>query len=195
MARQNQQQTPGFDIRPDVLANGIERRRIESIVTLKRMLAGSIVILMLAVSSMAAACDLSCGFAEAQADCHSMRMKAGDSSVADMRTSDTEMGGMAMPPESSATLPDRVAISPALRTEMRHARIGEMGPCERQSCNEFAAYILKSACQDGSQSRIDPAIASLPLAAQLQTTFHDAGDGITTYSPGDRGPLLVALRI
>lgn len=192
MTRRSLRQTSAVNASLDVLANRIEGRNIEFIVNSKRMLAGSIVILMLAVSSMAAACDLRCGFAEAQADCHSMRMKAGDSSVADMETSDT---GMAMSPEPSASLADRATISSALIMEMHHARIGEMGRCERHSCDEFAAYILKSVRHDGSQSRIAMAVVPSPVIAHLQTILHEAGNRITAFNFGDHVPPLVALRI
>ena len=195
MTRLSLRQTPAYDVRLDVLANRIEGRNIEFIVNSKRMLAGSIVILILAVSSMAAACDLRCGFAEAQADCHSMRMKAGDSSVAEIETRDAEMAGMAMSPEPSASLADRAAVSSALVMEMHHARIGEMGRCERHSCDEFAACILKSVRHDGSKSRITLAVVPSPVTAHLQTIAHEAGNRITLFNPGDRVPLLVALRV
>jgi hypothetical protein len=195
MTRQNLRQMPAFKIRHDVLANGIERRRIDRIVNLKRMLAGSIVVLMLLVSSMAAACDLSCGFAKARADCHSVRMNTLESAAADMEMSDTGMSGMAMPPESSATIPDQGAASFTFHIEMHDALIGEMGPCERQSCNEYGAYISKSTRHDASQFRAALTVVSLPRMALLQTSFYDLRDGVATFSPGDGVPLRMTLRI
>jgi len=195
MTRQNLRQTPGFDIRLDVLANGIEWRRIDDIVNLKRMLAGLIIVLMLSVSSMAAACDLSCGFAKAQADCHSSRMKSQDSSAAGMEMSGTGMDGMTMPPESSASLPGPGATFSSSHMEMHHALMGEMGPCERESCDEYGAYISKLTRHDASQFRAALTVVSLPRMAQLQASFYDPRDGIATFSPGDRVPLRTTLRI
>jgi hypothetical protein len=159
------------------------------------MLAGSIIVPILFVSSMAAACDIACGFAKAQADCHSARMNIRDSAAASMPMSDDGMAGMAMPPEPGATLAGQETISATLQMETHHARIGQMGPCERQSCNEYAAYISKSTRHDAPRFRAALTVVSLSRMAQLQTSFYDPRDGIPTFSPGDRVPLRTTLRI
>jgi hypothetical protein len=155
---------------------------------LKRTIVGSIVVLMLAVSSMAGACDISCGFA--QADCHSVQMKA--STAAEMEMSGNGMADMAMPPESGAVPSDRASISFSLNMEMRHARLGQMGPCERQSCNDYAAYISRSFRRNAPQFRTALAVARLPRPT---VSFYEARDGIARLSPGSRMPLPTTLRI
>jgi hypothetical protein len=164
---------------------------MDNVFILKRMIAGSIVVLMLAVSAVAAACDLACGFAEAQADCHSARITTGNSSDAYVEMSG--MSGMTMPDELNA---GRAAISSALDMEMHHARIGQMGPCERQFCNdEGAAYISRSVRRDAPALRIGLAVECLPRMGPIYAGFYDARDGIARFRSGDRVPLRILLRV
>ena len=51
-------------------------RKIETGMMIRRIFAGSIVALLLSVSSLAAACDLSCAFASMNSDCHSQQAES-----------------------------------------------------------------------------------------------------------------------
>src|ERR1700676_5285457 len=107
--------------------------------TMRRIFASSIVALMLSVSPLAAACDLSCAFASLNSDCHSEQTEPQGPSSGDMKMDGMATDGMTMP--EMAHSGDQQAIS---RTRTSHPTIGEMGPCERQSCDPDSAVSAKA---------------------------------------------------
>lgn len=107
---------------------------------MKRIVAGLIVALLLAVTSVAAACDLSCAFGVADSDCHaSAESSQFAMDPAAMSMSGMDMAGMAMP--EIATDLGQPPSSNISRAKAAHPTVGDMGPCERQSCekNTFVA--------------------------------------------------------
>jgi len=68
---------------------------------IKRVFVGSIVALLLSVSSLAAACDVSCAFASMNSDCHSDRAESQDSTPGGMKMDGMAMDGMTMPEMAS----------------------------------------------------------------------------------------------
>ena len=69
---------------------------------IRRIFAGSIVALLLSVSSLAAACDLSCAFASMNSDCHSQQTESQDSASGGMNMDGMAMAGMTMPEMASS---------------------------------------------------------------------------------------------
>src|SRR5579864_3745334 len=100
---------------------------------IRRIFAGSIVALLLSVSPLAAACDISCAFPSISADCHSQRTESQASASGGMKMDGMAMAEMPMPEMANGQgqQPEPAATGP----NASHALIGEMGPCERQSCD------------------------------------------------------------
>jgi len=160
----------------------------------KRMIAGSIAALLLAVTSMAAACDLSCAFAMASSDCHaseSTTASAGSSdAMARMDMGGMDMSGMAMPGVSdSATSP---SISSA---KAAHPSIGDMGPCERQSCDK-GSFVFAKAGRSGTGriNSILPAAKNVSAGAAPRI-FYGARDDGAHFPSFKASPLSTILRI
>src|ERR1700688_1049738 len=95
---------------------------------IRRIFAGSIVALLLSVSSLAAACDLSCAFASMASDCHAEQTEAQNLSSGQMK-----MDGMAMSEMSGVDSMNQPMVSGPPRTMPIHAKVLDMGTCERQS--------------------------------------------------------------
>src|ERR1700674_4609123 len=111
---------------------------------IRRIFAGSIVAILLSASSMAAACDLSCGFASMKSDCHARQAEPQDSSSGDMNMSGMSMAGMTMPEMSSHDSIDQQMVSAPSRTMPVHAAVVDMGACERQSCDQAPVLAVKA---------------------------------------------------
>jgi hypothetical protein len=162
----------------------------------RRILAGFVVTLLLGVSSMAAACDLSCAFAVADSDCHSR--EAASQSLTDSRTAmdGMDMAGMAMPAMNKGEdLPTISDISQARAAHPAHPLISDMGPCERQSCDKGTFVSVKANRAGASRLRLAPAIASNSLADTAPPLFHDARDDVASALPSHRNSLQLNLRI
>lgn len=163
--------------------------------TMRHIFAGLIVALLLSVSSLAAACDLSCSFPQAQADCHSAQMGTGDSMKADIQMGDMTMAGMAMPAMANAGPTDQQIISTLPQPEIHHGLIGAMGPCERQSCDQGATDSFKSTHTIAAHFHTILAVAHSPSVDGLQSVFYDARANFSAFRPDRRVPLNISLRI
>jgi hypothetical protein len=160
---------------------------------IKRIFVGSIVTLLLSVSSLAAACDLSCAFPSMSADCHSEQTEPQDSLSGGMKTDGMAMAGMTMPEMGSGA--SQQTVSAISRTNSNHPSIGEMGPCERQTCDSDTPVSARMTRSIDSQFHSILANTETPRANCAPTLFHDARDDIAQYRPGDRSPLHLSLRI
>ncbi len=157
---------------------------------LRRLFASCAAVTLLSVSSLAVACDLSCGFAQLQPDCHSTQMSAEESMPTGMA-----MNGMAMPGTNDADSGGRQLVSAPSHAETRHAVVGEMGPCERQSCDQGQAVAAKANQPGAEQFQAIFIVAGFPSASSLQATFHDARDDLVFRSHSIHSPLSISLRI
>jgi hypothetical protein len=162
---------------------------------IKRAVAGSVVTLLLAVTSMAAACDLSCTFGFADSDCH-----AGGQPAPDSMASAIDMRGMDMPQMSMPGVGQEQASPVASRvsqTKAAHPSIGDMGPCERQSCGGSSFVATSAGRSNAAGVSSVPAIAqnlSVVVAAQI---LHGAREDISRPAPYpyQASPLSIILRI
>jgi hypothetical protein len=169
------------------------RRRMEIGMMVKRIIAGSIVTLLLSVSSLAAACDLSCAFAGADSDCHSQETPFQDSANAGMKMDGMDMAGMTMPDTSKGETqqPDSAISSPT----PGHPAIGEMGACEKQPCYDGPAISAKTARFVDSQIHSLVAFIEAPGAEVSLPFLYEARDDIALYRRLDVNPLQLTLRI
>jgi hypothetical protein len=161
--------------------------------TIRRTLAGLIATVMFSVSSMAAACDLSCSFAQRRTDCHAQEAKRHSSPDASGRVDDMVMDGMAMP--EMAIGENQMAVSASTKGMPAHPWIGEMGPCERQSCDRGSAVFARTVRSATPQLHLVFTPIEARLAARASPVFHDARDDLATPLPRDGSPLRVSLRI
>jgi hypothetical protein len=160
---------------------------------IRRILAGSIVALLLFVSSLAAACDLSCAFPSMSADCHLEQTEPQDSSSGGMKMDGMAMAGMTMPKMGSGrNLQTVSAISP---TNASHPSIGEMGPCERQSCDSDTPVSARMTRSIDAQFHSIMANTETLRVICAPTLVHDARDDIAHYRPSGRSPLHLSLRV
>jgi hypothetical protein len=162
----------------------------DSAVKMKRIFACSLTTLLLCVSSWAAACDLSCGFASLQADCHSPQMAAKESGPPD-----TAMPGMAMPEMDRTSSMNQQVFSPSSQAMPAHAALVDMGACEHQSCDQAQALGAKGNHSTTAQLDMIWTVAGFPRTDGVQTAFHDARDTLAALSPAIHSPLSVSLRI
>lgn len=164
---------------------------------MKRMIAGSIAALLLAVTSMAAACDLSCAFAMASSDCHaseSTTASAGSGdAMAGMGMGGMDMSGMAMPAVSdSATPPSTSDMSPA---KAAHPSIGDMGPCERQSCDKGSFVFVNAGRSAAHVAQAAPPALPVSSLAAGRPVFGDVRYDAAPTSPFRTVSLNLILRI
>jgi|HubBroStandDraft_4_1064222.scaffolds.fasta_scaffold132415_2 hypothetical protein len=160
---------------------------------IRRIFAGAIVVLLLSVSTLAAACDLSCAFAAMSSDCHAERTAAQDSGPDGMNMNGMSMAGMTMPEIGNS--PDQQTVSAVSRTTAGHPSIGEMGPCERQACDNDSTVSVKASRSVAPQLHSILAAAETPRAVIAPSYFHDARDDISHYRPLDGSSFLLSLRI
>jgi len=145
----------------------------------------SLVALLLFVSSLAAACDLSCGFALFRSDCHSPEMAATDSGASDMTLVERA-------DENSTE--QQIASSPH-QAMPAHAVLADMGACERQSCDQAQALASKADHSTAAQFDTISTHAESPSMESLQTALHETRDDIPLFSPLVGSLLDVSLRI
>jgi hypothetical protein len=159
--------------------------------TKRRIFAGSIVVLLLSVSPLAVACDLSCAFPSLNSDCHSEQTKPQRfSSSGDMKMDGMAMDGMTIP--EMAQNEDQLAIS---RGKSRHPAIGEMGPCERQVCDTDSAVSARVSRSADLHFHSILAVADTCRARNALSLFHGARDSIAKDYVRDGSPLHLSLRV
>src|SRR4029077_17014783 len=112
---------------------------------LKSILASSIVTLMLSVSAFGTACELACGFAPKNSDCHTEQAQAQDSPTT-MKMSDMDVPGMGMPDMAGRSSNSLEMVSSARREDPAHATLVDMNSCERQSCDQAQATVAQANC-------------------------------------------------
>ena len=161
---------------------------------MKRAVASSIVALLLAVTSMAAACDLSCAFGLAGSDCHASGERAQPSMASAIDMSGMSMmAGMAMPGMSDGQSQRSTPV--ISRVQSAHPSIGDMGPCERQSCDKGSFVFVEAG---RANSRATFSILRLGHSATegaALRAFHGARDEVATPPSFQASPLKSVLRI
>jgi hypothetical protein len=155
---------------------------------IKRIFAGSIVALLLSVASLAAACDLSCAFASMNSDCHSEKTESQNSAAGGM-----DMAGMAMPDVAGGE--GQQAVSAGAPGSVAHPSISEMGPCQKQACDNGFAVSAKTTRSVDSHSHSPLAVTETSRADEVPTRFHEARDGIATFHILDGSPPHLDLRL
>jgi hypothetical protein len=160
---------------------------------IRRIFAGSIVALLLSVTPLAAACDVSCVFASMSSDCHAKQTGSQDSAPGGMTMDGMAMAEMTMP--EMGTGEDQQGVSAISQSKASHPSIGEMGPCERQACDNGSAIFAKTTRSGDSQFHSILAVAETPRADGPLTLFRDARDDIATPHVRDGSPLHLSLRI
>lgn len=158
----------------------------------KKAIAASIIALLLAVTSVGAACDVSCAFGLASADCHSGDAPAVSSISAAMDMGGMDMPGMAMP----GTNQDQIKAPNAkiLRTSAPHPSIGDMGPCERQSCDKASLVFVKGQRSELRSAPLVALRAAITITGISRQVFRDARDDVAPSSL-TANPLTLTLRI
>ena len=157
---------------------------------IRRIFAGTLAALLLCVSSFAAACDLSCGFALFRSDCHSPQIAAEESQRPEMA-----MAGMAMPEIAGWSSTNQPMVSSAPQSMPGHAVLAEMGACMRQSCDQAQALASKANHSTAGQFETVSTIAGFFQTENLRAAFHEARGGIAPLTPIVHVPLDVSLRL
>ncbi len=161
---------------------------------LRRILAGSILALLLSASSLGAACDLSCAFASMNSDCHSARADSEASESGSMNMAGMAMAaGMIMPEMGGSQ--DQQAIPVISEAKPQHTSIGAMGPCEKQACDGSSTISARMNGSSDSRFHLIPAVSETPRAVGAQTLFRDARDDVANDHLKDESPLHLSLRI
>ena len=173
--------SPSARDRPGPRKNSVKTRRIS---------AGALVMLLLCVSSYAAACDLSCGFALFRSDCHSPEIAAADSGASDMRMTDMKMPEIA---GEGSTNQRMVRLPP--QSMPAHAVLADMGACERQSCDQGQALASRADHSNALQFDTISIVAESAYTESLRVAFHEGLENIPPFSPFVYSPLDVSLRI
>jgi hypothetical protein len=155
----------------------------------RRIFAGILAALLLFVSSLAAACDLSCGFAQFRSDCHSPQMAAEESQRPGMA-----MAGMAMPEMASDSSTIQL-VSSASQSMPGHAVLADMGACMRQSCDQAQTLASKANHSTAGRFETVSTVSSFSHMESLRAAFHEIRGGIARFTPIVRIPLDVSLRI
>jgi len=86
-------------------------------------------------------------------------------------------------------------VSSATLANVAHPSIGEMGPCEKQNCDNGSAVSAKTTRSVDSHFHSLLAVAGTPRGDDALTIFHDARDDIAHYRTLDASPLQLSLRI
>src|ERR1700738_417770 len=163
-----------------------------SAVKARSILAGALAAMLLCVSSLAAACDFSCGFARQRSDCHSTQMTPGSS---DMTMADMAMPGMTMPEISGYTSISGKTVSPSSKGMPTHAALVDMGACERQSCDQTQVVASKS---NPATFKMFEAISKIPGSFNMEglhVSFYESRDELASFAPSVLISFNVTLRI
>lgn len=162
---------------------------------LRRLLAGIVLTMLLSATSAGAACEISCGFAQGGSDCHSPMALSGsaDQSASQMDGMDMSMSAMQLPDDSNN---DGMATIPALGPlQAGHLAIDEMGPCERQSCDERSVASVRPAYSFIQQLHANTFVVKMPQIAPTTAFFHDARDDVSFHRARDASSPVIILRI
>jgi hypothetical protein len=159
---------------------------------MKRIFAFSLTALMLSVSSLTAACDLSCGFASSWADCHTTWTEALDSAP-----DAASMDGMAMPGMVmvEAVSTDQEAVSYTTQGIPDHVGLVDMSMCERQSCDQAQASAAQANRLTASHFDSIFTMAGYLRVVNYPTNFRNARDDVAAYRAWIHDSLGVSLRI
>jgi hypothetical protein len=157
---------------------------------MRRIFAGTLAALLLSVSSLAAACDLSCGFALFRSDCHSLQMAADRSQRSEMA-----MAGMVAPEMAGDSSTNQPMVSSAPEPMPGHAVLADMGACARQSCDQAQAVASKAYRSTAAQLETVSTTKELSLTKSFRNAFQEARDDIAPHLSGVQTPLNVSLRI
>jgi hypothetical protein len=159
---------------------------------IRRIFAGSVAALLLSVTSLAAACDVSCAFASMRSDCHAQQTESQASAPGGMTMDGMAMAGMTMPEMDSGA--DQQTVSAISQSKASHPSVGEMRLCERQACDNGSAIFARTTRSGDSQFHSIIAVAQTPRADDARTLLHDARDDIATNHVHDGIPLHLSLR-
>jgi hypothetical protein len=171
------------------------RRRIKEGMVIRRIFASSIVVLLLLVTPLAVACDLSCAFSSLVSDCHAAQTAVQTPASGEMNMDGMDMAGMDMPKTPGEM--GRPAGPVVSRTHEVHPSIGDMGPCEKQACDgssAVSANAKKSSFRDLHVPVVLVAAETHPADA-APALFRIARDEITQQSSAGAGPLHLNLRV
>jgi hypothetical protein len=157
---------------------------------LRRILVGLILALLLSASSLGAACDLSCAFDSMNSDCHSERAEPNSSAAGSMTMAGMQMPGMTMQEMGGGQ--DQQAIS---ETMPHQTFIGEMGPCERQACDNSSAISAKRNGLGDSHFHLILAVTETLRADEAQALFRGARHDIASFRPHNRDSFQLNLRV
>jgi hypothetical protein len=160
---------------------------------LRRAFASSMVVLLLSLSALAAACDVNCSFPWAHSGCHLRQSALLNSSSGKMNMSGMDMSGMTMPVESPDG--DSQSISAITNGKSDHPSIGEMGPCERQSCGEDSAVSAKTCRFVDSRFHCAPVFLGTFLTTAISQHSRNARDDLASLFLPDIRSLTHILRI
>jgi hypothetical protein len=168
---------------------------IEADMLVRRIFAGLITALMLSALSLGAACEVSCSFAQSGSDCHSLPAMNPDSdhAGAPMSGMDMSMDSVSMP--SMANVMRNSDFPRNILPIAHHPTIGQMGPCERQSCDDPSVTSVRSSRSIASQLHALLLVGVMPHAAVTPAVSHDARDDISSYHVLDASPPALSLRI
>ncbi|HEV2521559.1 MAG TPA: hypothetical protein VGT24_04185 [Candidatus Acidoferrales bacterium] len=163
--------------------------------TIKRILAACHIAMLFSAASLGAACEISCGLPRNSSDCHSPLALAPSSAGpgTQMDGMDMSAGEMSMPTLAGADRQTADSVTAAPRAG--HPSIGEMGPCERQSCDNRSVASVRSARSNAPQFHSLQLVTYNPQAFGAPPIFRDARDDIAPYSPRDASPPILSLRI
>ena len=159
-------------------------------VKFRRIFAGSLVMLLMYVSSLAAACDLSCGFSLFRSDCHSPEIASADSGP-----SDITMVAMTMPEMAGENSTERQISSSPKQAMPPHAALADLGACERQSCDQAQALPSKADHSTAAQFDTISTVAESSCMESLRIACPESRDGSPPFSAFVYSPLDVSLRI
>jgi hypothetical protein len=160
---------------------------------MKRILASSIVALLLSLTALGAACELSCGFASDRSGCHTQHAQASDSAPTTMKIDNMDMSGMAMPDVADST--DQEMFSSPLQAPPAHADLIDMNVCERQPCDQAQATAGRANPVAATHCGGSWAAAGSSYSNLLASNVHDARDDVAPRGLKIHSPLTISLRI
>jgi hypothetical protein len=126
-------------------------------------------------------------------DCHSAQTESQGSAVGGMNMDGMDMAGMNMPETAGGE--GRQAGTAAVPGNVAHPSIGEMGPCEKQTCDNGSAVSAKTTRSVDSHSHSFLSLTETPLAVDAPSIFHGARDDVASFHIRDGSPLHLSLRI
>jgi hypothetical protein len=160
---------------------------------LRRILVGLILALLLSASSLGAACDLSCAFDSMNSDCHSERAEPNSSAAGSMTMAGMQMPGMTMQEMGGGQ--DQQAVSAITDSMPHHGSIGEMGPCERQTCDGSSAFSANTNRTVHSNFHSISAAVETPRASIAAPHLHNSWGNLASNFSGRRISLQLILRV